>query len=49
MAKGKPKINGTGRGRRANRGRGGCSTTRSTGRGRRTSTRGTGMGRNRRR
>lgn len=34
MAKGKPLRNGSGRGRRANRGRGGCKTTRSTGRGR---------------
>ena len=31
--KGVPLNNGTGRGRRANRGRGGCSTTRSTGKG----------------
>jgi len=35
MAKGVPKRNGSGRGRRTNRGRGGCSTTRRTGRGRR--------------
>ena len=33
--KGKPKRDGSGRGTRANRGRGGCKTTRSTGRGRR--------------
>ena len=35
MKKGKPKEDGTGGGNRANRGRGGCKTTRSTGRGRR--------------
>ena len=35
MAKGTPKRNGSGRGVRANRGRGGCATTRTTGRGRR--------------
>ena len=34
MPKGVPKKNGTGNGTRANRGRGGCSTTRKTGRGR---------------
>ena len=33
-AKGTPKRNGSGRGVRANRGRGGCKSTRSTGRGR---------------
>ena len=33
MAKGTPKRDGSGRGRRA-RGRGGCSTTRRTGKGR---------------
>lgn len=33
--KGVPKRDGSGRGRRANRGRGGCSKTRSIGRGRR--------------
>jgi len=32
--KGVPKQDGSGRGRRANRGRGGCTTTKSTGRGR---------------
>lgn len=32
--KGKPKRDGSGRGNRANRGRGGCKTTRSTGQGR---------------
>ena len=32
--KAKPKNNGSGRGNRANRGRGGCKTTRKTGRGR---------------
>jgi len=31
--KGVPKRNGSGRGVRANRGRGGCATTRKTGRG----------------
>jgi len=35
MPKGVPKRNGSGRGIRANRGRGGCKTTRRTGRGRR--------------
>ena len=35
MTKGKPKRDGSGRGQRANRGRGGCQSTRSTGRGRR--------------
>jgi len=34
MAKGTPKRDGSGQGRRNNRGRGGCKTTRSTGRGR---------------
>jgi hypothetical protein len=34
MAKGKPKKDGSGKGTRANRGRGGCKTTRRTGRGR---------------
>lgn len=34
-AKGKPKRDGSGRGRRANKGRGGCKVTRKTGRGRR--------------
>ena len=34
MAKGVPKRDGSGRGVRANRGRGGCKTTRTTGRGR---------------
>jgi len=34
MAKGVPRRNGSGRGVRANRGRGGCKTTRTTGRGR---------------
>ena len=33
MAKGVPKRNSSGRGVRANRGRGGCKTTRSVGRG----------------
>ena len=33
MAKGVPKRDGSGRGVRANRGRGGCKVTRSTGRG----------------
>jgi len=32
--KGTPKRDGSGKGTRANRGRGGCSPTRSTGRGR---------------
>ena len=31
MAKGTPKRDGSGRGTRANRGRGGCKTTRRTG------------------
>ena len=35
MAKGRPLRNGSGRGRRANRGRGGCKVTRRVGRGRR--------------
>jgi len=34
MAKGTPKHDGSGRGQRANRGRGGCKSTNSTGRGR---------------
>lgn len=34
MAKGVPRQDGSGRGRRANRGRGGCKTTRRTGKGR---------------
>jgi len=34
MAKGAPKRDGSGRGQRANRGRGGCKNTRSSGRGR---------------
>jgi len=33
--KGRPLRNGSGRGRRANRGRGGCAKTQKTGRGRR--------------
>ena len=33
--KGRPKRDGSGKGRRANRGRGGCKTTRRVGRGRR--------------
>jgi len=33
-SKGKPRRDGSGRGIRANRGRGGCSKTRRTGRGR---------------
>jgi len=33
MRKGVPKKDGSGRGRRDNRGRGGCKTTRKTGRG----------------
>ena len=33
MAKGTPKKNGSGKGTRSNRGRGGCSTTKSTGQG----------------
>jgi len=33
--KGRPKQDGSGRGRRINRGRRGCSSTRSTGRGKR--------------
>jgi len=32
MAKGKPLRNGSGRGSRANKGRGGCATTRKSGR-----------------
>jgi len=35
MPKGIPKRDGSGGGRRLNRGRGGCATTRATGRGRR--------------
>jgi len=34
MPKGVPKRDGSGKGRRANKGRGGCANTRSTGRGR---------------
>ena len=34
MARGVPKRDGSGRGTRANRGRGGCKTTRKTGRNR---------------
>ena len=34
MSKGKPKLDGSGRGIRANKGRGGCITPRSRGRGR---------------
>jgi len=34
MAKGKPKRDGSGRGTRANQGRGGCATPRRTGQGR---------------
>lgn len=34
MPKGKPKRDGSGQGRRANRGRGGCKTTKKKGRGR---------------
>lgn len=37
MTKGKPKRDGSGRGVRANIGRGGCVTTRKTGRGRKKS------------
>ena len=33
MAKGKPKQDGSGGGNRANKGRGGCNTTRKTGQG----------------
>jgi hypothetical protein len=33
MVKGKPKRDGSGNGRRANRGRGGCSQTKTSGRG----------------
>ena len=33
MAKGKPKRDGSGRGTRANQGRGGCATPRKTGQG----------------
>jgi hypothetical protein len=32
MAKGRPKRDGSGKGTRANRGRGGCKTTRKSGR-----------------
>ena len=35
MAKGTPKKNGSGKGTRANKGRGGCTTTKSTGKGKR--------------
>jgi len=34
MARGKPKQNGTGKGSRANKGRGGCKITKKTGQGR---------------
>ena len=34
MTKGKPKRDGSGKGRRANRGRGGCSSSQKTGKGR---------------
>ena len=34
MAKNKPKKNGSGRGTRANKGRGGCTTTKKKGKGR---------------
>jgi len=34
MAKGVPRKDGSGKGRRANKGRGGCSTARKIGRGR---------------
>ena len=34
MAKGVPKKDGSGKGKRANRGRGGCATTKKTGKGR---------------
>ena len=34
MAKGRPKRDGSGKGRRGNKGRGGCKSTRKTGRGR---------------
>jgi hypothetical protein len=34
MAKGKPKLDGSGRGIRANKGRGKCKVTRRTGKGR---------------
>lgn len=34
MARGVPKKDGSGRGRRANKGRGGCKSTRKTGKGR---------------
>jgi hypothetical protein len=33
MARGKPKRDGSGKGTRANRGRGGCKTTKSVGQG----------------
>lgn len=56
MAKGKPKKDSSGRGTRANRGRGGCKTTKKTGQGRkgapparrRRTTKPPGRGRNRR-
>ena len=35
MESNRPKKDGSGRGRRANRGRGGCSTTKAVGQGRR--------------
>jgi len=34
MPTGRPKRDGSGKGRRANRGRGGCATTKKTGKGR---------------
>ena len=43
MTKGTPKNNGTGGGRRANQGRGGCKNTQKTGKGKGTG-RGTGRG-----
>jgi len=36
MAKGKPKKDGSGKGTRANKGRGGCKTTKKVGQGRKT-------------
>jgi len=36
MTKGKPKKDGSGKGVRANKGRGGCKTPRATGQGRKT-------------
>jgi len=35
MVKGKPKRDGSGKGKRANRGRGGCAKTKKVGKGRR--------------